>query len=120
MQLPEWVSLVTELTQHGYIELVFVELACPAHGDWRGAVADIAGNVLTCPKCQQPAEAAILGRGLTRRPEIEWKCISPALPEAWKIDRTEGESNSRYARVASRKRCEKFFARARAELARIR
>src|SRR5205814_10364977 len=84
MQSPGWVTLVTELTQHGYVELLFLEIFCPRDGDWRGAIARLSGITPACPKCLQPAKIAILGKGLTRNPEIEWTCISPPLPDRLK------------------------------------
>ena len=68
MQSPDWVTLVTDLTQHGFFDLLFVEIFCPQDGDWRGAVTGLSENILPCPKCEQPAEVAILGRGLTKDP----------------------------------------------------
>ena len=116
MQSPDWVTLVTDLTQHGFFELLFVEVFCPRDGDWRGAVTGLSENILPCPKCEQPAEVAILGRGLTKTQEIEWKCVSPSLRAGDKTHREDGPTVL-IRSDSGRRRCSKFYERARRELA---
>ena len=116
MQSPDWVTLVTDLTQHGFCDLLFVEIFCPQDGDWRGAVTGLSENILPCPKCEQPAEVAILGRGLTKTPDIEWKCVSPPLRAGDKTHREDAPTVP-IRSDSGRRRCSKFYDRARRELA---
>jgi hypothetical protein len=109
-------DLARELMAIGFRKVLWIELTCPAHGDWRG-VCGLDEQSLCCPRCQQAAEAAILARGLTRD-TVAWKCVSPAVPQRLKAEESY-EGTSGYVKVISRKRCDKFFARARAELAGI-
>lgn len=113
-------ELSVELLEAGYHRVFWVEITCPAHGDFRGACA-WDGQTLCCPRCQEAVEASLLARGLTKYPAVPWKCVSPALPQAWKkADDRPQAAMPRGARVMSRKRCERFFERARQELAGIR
>jgi hypothetical protein len=119
VQLPTWDTVVSELTQLGFRQILHFELSC-RHGDWRGAMHADSESPPVCPSCGEAFSVSILARGLTRSPEIPWKLISPALPAALKIDSDYQNTPNRYNRIWSRKRCDKFFARARAELAGIR
>jgi hypothetical protein len=119
MQSSDWVTLVTKLTALGFSYVLHFELSCPTCGDWRSACLADSEFRPTCPRCGELGDLAILGRGLTKA-EIGWKLISPALPASYKREGSYDGNSSRYARVMSRKRCEKFFARARRELAGIR
>jgi hypothetical protein len=114
MQLTGFGALAAEMTQHGYRVVYLVELECHQHGAFRGAIAGT-DDILLCPKCGQASESAILGRGLTRTPEIPWLCISPALPASAKGKSYEGTSG--YVKVMDRRRCQKFWEQARADLA---
>jgi hypothetical protein len=109
-------ELALELLKAGYHLVFWVEITCPDHGDWRGACA-WDGQTLCCPRCQEAVEASLLARGLTKDPTVPWKCVSPALPQGWKTDDRPAAAMQRGERVISRKRCDKFFARARRELA---
>ena len=119
MQSLDWTTLVAQLAERGYREILHFELTCK-HGDWRGAMLADSEVPPVCPSCGQAFAVAILARGLTRSPDIPWRLVSPTLPESWKIDTDSQETRSRYNRVWTRKRCDAFFRRARAELAGVR
>jgi hypothetical protein len=117
--LPTWDTVVSELTQLGFKQILYLEISC-RHGDSRGAMLADSESPPVCPSCGEAFSVAILARGLTRSPETPWKLISPALPAAWKIDTDYQNAPNRYSRVWSRKRCDAFFRRARRELAGVR
>jgi hypothetical protein len=117
MQSPTWAELVNELTPRGFVLVLHFELACAACGDWRSAGLMDSQFRPTCPRCGEVSEVSILGRGLTRESVVPWRLVSPALPQALKADERPAAAMQRGERVVSRKRCERFFARARRELA---
>jgi hypothetical protein len=72
-----WPALVEQLPQ--FNRVLFFELSCPQHGDWRSAIPiDSKSRRLQCPRCGEIYRAAILARGLVRSP-VPWSLVSPAL-----------------------------------------
>jgi len=108
-------EVARELTQQGFRAVRIVEITHGPCGDFRGAVADVA-DVLPCPKCAQPAEAAILGRGLTRRPKIEWALTCPPLSPGGKGYREDAVPKWT-PNGSGRRRCSKVYEQARREVA---
>jgi hypothetical protein len=115
MQLTGFGALAAEMIQHGYRVVYLVELECHQHGAFRGAIAGT-DDILLCPKCGQASESAILGRGLTRTPEIPWLCVSPAAPASARKAAESYEGTSGSVKVIDRQRRPEFWARARREL----
>jgi hypothetical protein len=110
-------ELALELLEAGYHLVFWVEIECAHHGAFRGTAA-WDGQTLCCPRCQEAVQASLLARGVTKDPAFPWRCVSPALPAGYKTDDRPGPpAMQRGERVSSRKRCDKFFARARRELA---
>jgi hypothetical protein len=79
-----WEELRVDLIAFGFVELVVLELNCPCSGDWRLGILTDSEFRPRCPKCNQPCDAAVLGRELCRCRIFEPRCVSPALPENWK------------------------------------
>ena len=80
-----WDELRADLAAFGFLEILILELSCADHGDWRLGILTDSEFCPRCPKCNQPCDAAILGRGLCRCRTFEPKCVSPALPANLKI-----------------------------------
>lgn len=110
MQLPEWGTLVIELEQCGFSEVLYFELACKC-GDWRSAFQRGSGFRPACPRCGNPGDFAILGRGLVQNSEIAWVCVSKRLPASHKIYREDAVPEPRTS-----DRRPKFYERAQREL----
>jgi hypothetical protein len=72
-----WSLLIEQLPQ--FNRVLFFELSCPQHGDWRSAVPiNSESRRLQCPRCGEVYRAAILARGLVRSP-VPWSLVSPSL-----------------------------------------
>jgi hypothetical protein len=89
-----WPALVEQLPQ--FNRVLFFELSCPQHGDWRSAIPiDSESRRLQCPRCGEVYRAAILARGLVRSP-VPWSLVSPALSRGrnLKLGRLKGRPKS--------------------------
>jgi hypothetical protein len=77
MAAPPWSALCEQLPQ--FNRVLFFELSCPAHGDWRSAMPlDSESRRVQCPRCGEPYRAAILARGLVQS-DVPWVLVSPSL-----------------------------------------
>lgn len=77
MAAPPWSALCEQFP--AYNRVLFFELSCPQHGDWRSAIPiDAEFRRLPCPRCNQLHRAAILARGLVQS-DVPWTLVSPSL-----------------------------------------
>jgi hypothetical protein len=120
LQSLTWAELVNELTPRGFVLVLHFELACKHCGDWRSAFLMDSEFRPVCPRCGEVGDLAILGRGLTKSANVCWRCVSPGLPESSKTDERPEAEMQRGERRMDRRRCQKFWDRARSELAGIR
>ena len=111
-----WDELRADLLAVGFVEILVLELSCPATcGDWRLGILTDSEFRPRCPKCNEPCDAAILGRGLCRCRTLEPRCVSPALRPSLKIH--EEFVLSRASRGPGRRwQGRKFLEAAKAEL----
>ncbi len=61
-----WDTLRTALLAGGFHEAEFWQIDCPAHGDFRLAIAEL-DHPPCCPKCQRRCSPVFLGVGFTLR-----------------------------------------------------
>jgi hypothetical protein len=81
-----WDGLRLELLALGYRRILYFELSCADHGDFRSAYEPDGEFHPACPRCGRPAEAAILAEGFTRRASIPWELVSGPLAKGLKGD----------------------------------
>lgn len=77
--MQSWDLLIVGLLATGFRRVVWFELTCADHGDWRSAVEVDTEFHPGCPRCGRPSDAIILAEGFTSRETIPWECVSPAL-----------------------------------------
>jgi hypothetical protein len=77
--MQSWNGVALGLLALGYRRVLFFELSCGDHGDWRSAYEPDGEFHPACPRCGRPAEAAILAEGFTRRESIPWELVSVPL-----------------------------------------
>jgi hypothetical protein len=91
--MQSWDGLRLALAGRGYRQITYIELTCPADGDFRGAISpEFDSPACPCPKCTAPSPYANLGRGFTRRETIPWVRVQRATPTAWKTDNLDNET----------------------------
>jgi hypothetical protein len=78
--MQSWDGLRLALAELGFRKILYFELSCGDHGDFRSAYEPDGEFRPACPRCGRPAEASILAEGYTRRTTIPWGLVSSALP----------------------------------------
>jgi len=86
MAAATWDQVRLQLLAHGYRKILYFELSCADHGDFRSAYEPDGEFHPACPRCGRPSEATILAEGFTRRQTIRWERVAPPTPHKLKTD----------------------------------